>query len=263
MKIASLLAAFLAAASSLLPAEEVLSCFTNASWVTPHWRKFYAMDEFLGIKGYVVISSKRSFEVDPEAEYEISGTFRSPADQPKPGNFEGGFILVDDDGNSLPSYLYSNDPRSLTELAADVNPGDKVVKIKKAPQWKGGFIAFNAREDLSDLPNRDTFLYTKLAEDGDNLVLTLQAKIKKAYKAGTKVRCHNQKKLWTLNRFKIAPKEWTRFSGRIKGVDKTATDCRKWWPGAARARVFILVPLNAGLEFKDVTVRKLTAGKPE
>lgn len=242
---------------SLSGAEDVLACYTNAAWEVPSWSPFYAIDDFLGIRGFVLITSKRSFKVDPEAEYEISGTFRSPADQIKVRNFECGFIMIDGNGKQLPCTAYFNYPGSMTTLAADVNPGDKIVKIKKAPDWKDKYIAFDAKEDFSDLPNPETYRYTKKVEQEGNYILTMQRDMKKAYKAGTRVRCHGQNKLWTLNRFKVAPKEWTKFSGRIKGVDKTATSVNKWYPRAARACVFIIVPSNAALEFKDIVVRKL------
>ena len=69
---------FTAALFSLSAAEDVLACYTNAAWKVPSWSPFYAIDDFLGIRGYVMITSKRSFEIDSDAEYEISGTFRSP-----------------------------------------------------------------------------------------------------------------------------------------------------------------------------------------
>lgn len=241
----------------LSAAEDVLACYTHAAWRVPSWNPFYAIDDFLGIRGYVEISSKRSFEIDPEAEYEISGTFRSPAKQIKVRNFECGFMIIDEEGRRLPSYVYSNDHRTMTTLAADVKVGDKIVKIKKAPHWRSGFIAFNAKDDLSDLPNMETYRYVKNVEKDGIITLTLRNSMKKAYKAGTKVRRHGQNKLWTLNRFKVAPKEWTKFSGRIKGIDKTASSVNKWYPGASRACVFIIVPYNAALEFKDIVVRKL------
>lgn len=248
---------FTAALFSLSAAEDVLACYTNAAWKVPSWSPFYAIDDFLGIRGYVMITSKRSFEIDSDAEYEISGTFRSPASQIKVRNFECGFIMIDEDGKQIPCSAYSNYSGSMTTLAADVKPGDKIIKIKKAPNWTGKFIAFNAREDLSDLPNRETYYYTKKVEEGGNYILTLRRNVTKAYKAGTSVRCHGQNKLWTLNRFKTAPKEWKTFSGRIKGIDKTAASVNKWYPGAGRACIFIIVPANAALEFKDIAVRKL------
>lgn len=247
---------FAAAACSLSAAEDILACYTNASWHVPSWSPFYAIDDFLGIRGYVQIHSKRSFEIDPDAEYEISGTFRSPAKQLKVRNFECGFIMIDEEGKQIPCTSYSNHPESITTLAADVKVGDKIIKIKKAPRWTGKFIAFDVKEDLSDLPN-PAYHYTKRVEQDGNYILTLRKPMKKAYKAGTKVRCHGQNKLWTLNRFKVAPREWKKFSGRIKGIDKKAASTNKWYPGAVRACVFIIVPANAALEFKDIIVRKL------
>jgi hypothetical protein len=55
-----------------------------------------------------------------------------------------------------------------------------------------------------------------------------------------------------------APKEWTKFSGRIKGMAKVGGKNNMWWPGTVRAKVFILVQVKSTLEFKDVVVRKIS-----
>ena len=255
-----LTAALVSSVALLAGDEEVLSAFTNASWVTPHWRKFDAMNEFLSIRGWVDIHSKRSFEVEPEAEYELSGMFRTPEAQGTSSRFEFGFEPIDEAGNVIPPYTVQNDPASISTLAVPAKIGDTTVQVKKTTKWKHGFIAFNAKPDFSDLPNRETVQYdfSKVEEKGDILVLTLKAPLKKDYPAGCTVRDHLRNRLWTVNRHRSVPKEWTRFTGRIKGIGKNAEGYSQWWPGTARARIFLLVPDNTAIEFKDITVTKIT-----
>ena len=260
MKIVKIMAACLAAITVFsVYGEDVLTAYTNASWVLPHWRKFNSMDEYLSINGWVSIITKRSFAVDPEAVYEISGMFRTPAGQAKLTYFDLGFSPVDADGRVIDGTAVLCKQDSLTVLAEDVKAGAKSVKIKKAPNWfNNGFIAFNAREDLSDLPNRENVWFRKPQVQGEFIILPLVKPLKKGYAAGTKVRCHGQGALWTVCHGYQAPKEWTKFSGKIKGMAKAGGKNNMWWPGTERAKVFILVQVKSTLEFKDVAVRKIS-----
>lgn len=248
---------------TLLPlgrGEEVLSALTNAAWVTPHWRKFEAMDEFLAIRGWVDIYSRRSFEVEPEAEYELSGMFRTPDSQSELSRFEFGFDPIDADGNRVAPVAVQSIRGTFSALVAPANVGDKEVKVKKNGKWqKNGTIAFNAKKDFSDLPNKNTVRYSKAEEREEILILTLKESLNKSYREGCGVRNHVNNRLWTGNRFEKVPKAWTKFSGKIKGISKDAVSNNQWWPGTERARIFILVPEKAMLEFKDVTVRKISA----
>ena len=233
MKIAKVISLFMALlAVFAVNAEDVLAAYTNASWVLPHWRKFNSMDEYLSINGWVNIITKRSFAVDPEAEYEISGMFRTPADQAKLTYFDLGFSPVDADGVIIDGTAVLCKTDSLSVLAEDAKSGTKSIRIKKAPNWfTNGFIAFNAKEDLSDLPNRESAWFRKPKVQGDSIILPLVKPLKKSYAAGTKVRCHGQGALWTVCHGYRAPKEWTKFSGRIKGMAKIGGKNNMWWPG--------------------------------
>lgn len=239
-------------------AEEVLSAYTNASWVLPHWRKFHAMDEFLAIKGYVGITTKRSFAVDEDAVYELSGQFRSPADQAHLSRFEFGFVPLDENGKGATSQGFSCKTDSFGTLAQAVKPGDKIIRINCKKDWWKTDIAFNAQKNFSDLPNKDLHKIAALKKIEGGYELTLCKPVAKAYAAGTGVRNHfTMNWIFTANRFKKAPKEWTKFSGKISGFEKGIPYEKRWWPGTVRAKVFLLVPVNCALEFKDITVRKL------
>ena len=243
-------------------AEEVLSAYTNASWVLPHWRKFHAMDEFLAIKGYVGITTKRSFAVDEDAVYELSGKFRTPSNQAHLSRFEFGFVPFDEDGKPLTSKGYSSKTDSFGTLAKDVKPGDTAVFVNCKKSWWKTDIAFNARKNFSDLPNKDLHKIKVLKKIENGYELTLDKPVTKAYAAGTGVRNHfSMNWIFTVNRYQKAPKEWTAFSGKISGFEKGIPNEKRWWPGTVRAKVFLLIPVNSALEFKDVVVRKMEPAK--
>ena len=260
MKIGSLFAVFLVAASSLLPAEEVLSCFTNASWVTPHWRTFSAMDEFLEIEGWVHIVSKRSFEVNPEDEYELTGSFRTPGDQKELTRLEFGFIPIDADEKIISPETVLNYGGPLYTLASNAKAGDTSAVIKTSGKIRNPeYLAFNAKADFSDLPNPEVYQCAGMAEEGKEFRISLKKPLKKDYAQGTMMRRHLSGRLWTGCRGKKAGREWTLFSGRIKGIGKQGTrSVNQWWPGTERAKIFILIGGKNRIQFKDVTVRKIS-----
>lgn len=251
--------ALLAASSPLLSGEEVLIACTNASWFTPHWRKFNEINDFLSISGWVDIHSKRSFEIDPEAEYELSGMFRTPQNQTTNTRFEFGFDPIDENGDEIPPYTVQNHGNSFSALATPAKIGDTSIQIKTNANWDSfGFVAFHAKQDFSDLPNKDCLPYSKLEKRGDVMILTLKTPLKKDYPVNTPVRNHFRNRLWTVNRHTSVGKEWTRFSGRIRGFSKNAEGYRQWWPGSCRARIFLLVGEKQTIEFKDVSVKKVS-----
>ncbi|MPN39602.1 hypothetical protein SDC9_187130 [bioreactor metagenome] len=123
---------------------------------------------------------------------------------------------------------------------------------------KPAFIAFHTKPDFSDLPNQDAVIYSNIQTDGDTLILSLKEPLRKAYPAGCPVRNQYHNRLWTVSRSQKAPHEWTKFSGKIKGINLATTSNNQWWPGTERARVFLLIPDNVTLEFKDVAVTKIS-----
>lgn len=250
-----------------LAAEDVLAAWNNAAWVLPHWRKFTQMDEFLEISGHVRISSKRSFEVDPEAEYEITGQFRTPGSQKDLTRVEFGFIPLDEDGVEIPAYAVLNANAPLCSLAADAKAGDSELRLKGVDKLRPGmsYLAFNAKADYSDLPNNEVFQTVKISRDGAEYKVTLKAPLKKDYASGTAVRLHCRGELWSGSSGKKAGKEWTTFSGKVKGINLTGRQYtnNKWWPKTGRAKVFILIGSKQTIQFKDVTVKNLSADTEE
>ena len=253
--------------TALLAAEEVLAAWNNAAWELPHWRKFTQMDEFLEISGHVRISSRRSFEVDPDAEYEITGQFRTPGSQKDLTRVEFGFIPLDEDGVEIPAYAVLNANAPLCSLAADAKAGDKELRLKGVDKLRPGvnYLAFNAKADYSDLPNNEVVHAAKISPDGAEHKVTLKAPLKKDYASGTAVRLHSRGELWSGTSGKKAGKEWTTFSGKIKGINLTGRQYtnNKWWPKTGRAKVFILIGSKQTIQFKDVTVKNLSADTEE
>ena len=85
---------------------------------------------------------------------------------------------------------------TITELAAAVKAGDRVLKIKDCSKWniekiRCTQVAFGASEDYSDLPNFNVSnIAVRLRKKGNIYELTLRSPIKRDYPAGTKIRQH-------------------------------------------------------------------------
>ena len=82
-------------------------------------------------------------------------------------------------------------------------------------------ISKQTQKNFSDLPNKDLHKIAALKKIEGGYELTLSKPVAKAYAAGTGVRNHfTMNWIFTANRFKKAPKEWTKFSGKISGFEK-------------------------------------------
>ncbi len=216
---------------------------------------------------YARVLSAKPFQVNPAKKYKISGKFRAA-----PGTqgdvFYFGFVPLDAAGKSINSEMVNAFPKSATELAAPAKAGDKVVKVKDASKWDAktqwGVIAFDAKDDLSDLPNRNLSETVQGKIENKNGVweIALKKPLDKAYPAGTKVRQHTYGAtyLYTGNPGQKTTADWKTFSGVISGTAKTGNPSYKWWKGTGNAEILIIMNYSGdkgGTEFKDILVEEL------
>ncbi|MHB9138401.1 MAG: hypothetical protein ACYC4Q_03240 [Victivallaceae bacterium] len=192
------------------------------------------------LKGSDTMLSKASFNIDPEKTYKISGSFKLAPDS-KPSKFYFGIMPLNDKGQQIFPVYVNTIEGTETELAADCNLEDTVIKIKNGDKWKDGkfnLIAFNIDDSgkKADLPNTDisSMGIAKVEKNGDAFDVTLTAKCGKKYAAGTKIREHMSGGtfiyLGAAN--KDATPEWTESAKTFK-----KEDC---WPGTCSAKIIIL-----------------------
>ena len=119
-----------------------------------------------------------------------------------------------------------------TELAADAKKGDKTLKIKDASQWqdiplkRGTMVAFNVKEDLSDLPNRTVSgLIASVSPDGE---VTLRTPLRIGYPAGTRVRVHRDIGSFGIgSTYRKAGEEWQTLTIKVQSDAKD--EAYRWW----------------------------------
>ena len=124
-----------------------------------------------------------------------------------------------------------------TELAADAKKGDKTLKIKDASQWqdiplkRGTMVAFNVKEDLSDLPNRTVSgLIESVSPEGE---VTLRVPLRVGYPAGTRVRVHRDIGSFGIgSTYRRAGEEWQKLTIEIKPDSKD--EAYRWWSFAEK-----------------------------
>ena len=95
-------------------------------------------------------NTRQAIEIDPDGTYKVSAKITAN----KAAQVLIGVIPVGKQGYEI-FYRNSNGAlkNTLTELAEPLTKGSTTVVLKDNPAWKAGWIAFNAKEDMSDLPN--------------------------------------------------------------------------------------------------------------
>lgn len=209
-------------------------------------------------------------EIDRSKTYELSGFFKSAdPDQPSRTLYDIRFYTAD---------MRPIDPRmvqpisSVSELTEAAAKGDTVIKVAKKDWPLEGrlhAVAFNAKDNLSDLPNFDIAKFAGIKETDDGYEVKIRKPLTKSYPAGTGVRLH---KYIDFPRIAInpIPVEWTRYAFKI--AEKPVPGGRSqdfFWPGAKYMEVKILnqyrhrpKPLPKGenpptLLFDDLTLKEV------
>lgn len=211
--------------------------------------------------------SLKSFEIKPEKTIKISGEFRYAGEiGEKPVLLCFGFKPMSRDGAVIASVNVNPDSNAaMVKTAADASKGDTMVIVKDAATWnslsKYAYLAFFARKDFSDLPNRKLSARVKQVtprKDG-TCAVELLAPLKFDVPAGTEVRVHNDSSTYiyagSQGYAKLAA-DWKLLSGTIKGA-RPGAGARNWWMGTTAANVVFFAngpKLDGRVEFRNVKV---------
>lgn len=143
-------------------------------------------------KGPARLTTLKRVAIKPHQKYQAS--LKVKAIGSAPAELYASWVCYDENGKIIPSHAFHSVPNSMSELAAPVKKGDKVIKIKSNAKWKahGAYrVAFNAKDDSSDLPNNDVAgNITKVTANGDIMEVTLSTPAPVDCEKGSKVRIH-------------------------------------------------------------------------
>lgn len=229
------------AAASALSAAEVIDLTAK-----DFWRPMKSVDFSEGQMsntGRVMYNSKKLFKFDPSKKYTLEMDVATGKGT-KHNFFLVGFLPTNEKGRGVSAYQLQCIPASYTELAADVKKGDKVIKVKDASKWiKGGYIAFDAKADFSDIPNSKIFTggIAGKAKDGDVWTITLSKPVNRDAAAGTFIRQHVGGGYYYLWNSHILPEKNVKVKRTITGQGKHGRYSSKAFHPAVKYGYFIIL----------------------
>ena len=220
----------------------------------------------LSISSKVVIYSIAApyIPVDPAKKYRLSGKFRLAAPlAEKPGKLKFGIQTYDKDKRPIQPEHTTVINRTATTLVTPAEYGQTKVTIANGKTWRivpnFSYIAFNVKDDYSDLPNRTTVAITsvKLLPDG-KAELELKEPMREFYPAGNKVRMHHRLASFlyggALN--KVLSEEFQEFSGVFTGEQRGMSH-NIFRKGTAFIQVVVMLEGAGTMEFKDIKFEEL------
>ena len=163
-------------------------------------------------------------------------------------------LFYDKDGKWIHGMEACPVSGTLTELAAPAKKGDRIIKLKDASKWqkRPSNIAFHAKADESDLPNRDLSPYVTSVEQMDGVwEVTLRTALRKSYEAGTLCRQQSGSPFHYIRLGANLKDEWSTFSAVIPPS--------AIWRGAASMKIvcFSNPGKPASICMKSVGIREL------
>ncbi|OQA88297.1 MAG: hypothetical protein BWY31_00459 [Lentisphaerae bacterium ADurb.Bin242] len=238
---------------------------TPGAWRKGEGNLVKTSDGSLRVSGTMLFAAMDPVPVSARKSYTFRLKVRQ-ADGSPVSSFYFGLIPLNDEGVSISMNTATIVRKTEGELAAGVNAGDAVVKIKpvEAKRWAvypGGVVCFGARDDLCDLPNRQVTSPMKSIVDRNGVLeVTFKSDIQYKFPAGTKVRIQigSGRYLYTGSADKLS-RDWKEYSGTVQGLLPPGEWDGKSFPhGTAYAQPFLMVNWNrkeAALELKDLQLK--------
>ena len=260
----SLLQIFVGLVTAAAIGGEVLSLKSPVDFTVPS--RVVSQNDTLSFKGNnISLLSKEFITINPAKKYRISGEFKAKEGTPAAGIIMG-FAPFDQTGKPIRTSEYNVIADSMTEIAAAALPGSKTIVVGNAAKWDAKspytVVAFNAVDDFSDLPNRDT---VSIAPNGIKMrdgvwEITLSSPLKKAVPAGTKVRQQRGGDTYINRIHRKMTGQWIAVSGVVSGFTKNSHSSLKFWPGTAKVRIaitFVRGSKESVTEFRNIKVEEL------
>ena len=256
-------------ANGLIAGEETLVKWgADAKALQKEWAgkiKYESIDGKLSavVDNKTNVTSKNFIPVEAGKKYTLTGTFKSLGEAPSKIYY--GFICYDNNKKSISTLNVNVVLGSATSLAKACKKGDKALVLKANKKWKKGnyAVAFNAKDDFSDLPNHElVFKITEIIPKDGNMELQLSVPVKKAYPAETKVRMHTSaygSYVYTTIVGAAMAKTWKTFSNSAALAKPGQMGWQYFRPGTAFVKIIILP--NYGkkkdekIAFKDLSLK--------
>ena len=234
-----------AAVSALcLSAAEVQDLSAVAKWSKS--KNVKAADKGFTVTGKTMLLLSDYIPVDAAKKYTLSIDAKCVAQADKKACFFVGYQPYTAHKRSIAPWSSFVVKNTATELAAPVKKGDKVIKVKNGAGFvkiAHAVIVFDAKDDLSDLPNTKIVArgVTAIAKKDGFWEISLAKPVNRDFAAGTKIRQHSDSGyLYVINRALVSDAV-KNFSGTTNGfTDNGEWNGTKWPKGTAFVRIVIL-----------------------
>lgn len=198
--------------------------------------------------------SPKAHSIDPAKKYRFKIALKTI----DPATVNHGYVGIaqyDANNRAIFRNQVQTIPGTAAKLAAPAAKGDTELRITGA-DWSGKLsklgtmIAFNAKEDFSDLPNRRLSPQIKSVKtEGDVQVVTLSKPLAAAYPVDTPVRLHEAPAGHSYGLLNAnVPAEWKEIQATVTGRSQNSGPYTEFWPGAESFRVIVVVNYNPKLQ---------------
>lgn len=203
-----------------------------------------------------------TFKAKNTEKYRISGMVRSVKGEKK---FYLGVACYDKMGNMIEGQYAVPIMGSDTVLIEEIKPGDRVITVQDASNWKkqpGTFVALNIKENYADLPNRDLgrgpVTHIEQEQITGKWLVTFRLPFRKAYPAGIGIRQQHGPVYLYLLSGKTLKTEWQSFSAIVdcRKMDISNKFNRGLFPKTVAFRFVAFIPgkNTDGFEMKDIKI---------
>ena len=211
-------------------------------------------DGAITVTGKAQLNCRKVFPVDPAKKYTVKVTVARTSGT-KPSLVYVVLNPLDSSRRWISANTVSPAAGTETKLTAPVKSGDKVIFVKDASKWKlsyKGGIHYNAKADLSDLPNSLNLNSNpvKIQPDGKVWKIELDKPVKVSLPAGLTIRQANSGGYFHVGAKYIFNTH--NFNASLQGNSAPPAP-GKWWKGVEYTNLILLVNWNK--EAKDNTVK--------
>ena len=185
--------AAVAAAGSVLIGAEVIDLTNKDLWL-PMKNVEFSEGKMVN-NGRAMFRSKKLIAIDPAKKYTFKMTIAAPEAQ-KSSYMLWGLFPANAKGQLLTARTLQSYPGTFTTVVEAAPKGATAVKVKDGSKWSkstSGLIAFDAKEDNSDIPTGKIIPCSvkDIKKEGDVWVLTLRKPLTRALAANAAIRQHS------------------------------------------------------------------------
>ena len=205
-------------------------------------------------KNRIQFFSKDVFEINPDEQYAVRVKLRGISPKARIWVVSKNYS---ESGRDFGPTAVDADFAARGHLDAYAHDGATTLKINGAEKWQAAkrrsVLAFDVREDDSDLPNVSYYPVKSIAADG---TVELRKPLRRGYSAGTAVRRHFENGPYDTLISAVLTPDFKVFRRNITGVSAKGREFTKWLRCTKKVRIGIQVE-NGDIELAELFFIKM------